>query len=177
MRLSNYYAQNQYGSFGYATGANALGDTCIYAWQRIRAPDLDNTMISHQGTVAIRLRYCEPAATDAQLLSIMTGFTINSYFLARGWNPYGSPPPPPPNVGVVGANVLPTDKATYIPAEAPPPVAPVRVRRARVAAPEVPMAVIADPAVDPTAVIVPLPPGGAEAPAGNFQNYPTVPPP
>ncbi|MCX5516159.1 cellulose biosynthesis protein BcsN [Kaistia algarum] len=107
MSVSQLYAQNRYGSFGYATGRASTGDSCLYAWQRIRAPDHDSTMISNQGTIAIRLRYCEPGASDLDLLNVMTGFTINAYFLSPGWNPYGSPPPPPDELGKPGATVLP----------------------------------------------------------------------
>lgn len=107
MSVSTLYAQNRYGSFGYATGTAATGDRCIYAWQRIRAPDHDSTMISNQGTISVRLRYCAPQATDYELLGVMTGFNINAYFLSPGWNPYGAPPAPPDELGKPGATVLP----------------------------------------------------------------------
>ncbi|MBN8998687.1 MAG: cellulose biosynthesis protein BcsN [Rhizobiales bacterium] len=111
MSVSELYTQNRYGSFGYATGRASTGDRCIYAWQRIRAPDHDSTMISNQGTIAIRLRYCAPDATDYDLLGVMTGFTVNAYFLSPGWNPYGAPPAIPDELAKPGATILPDQTA------------------------------------------------------------------
>jgi len=108
MSVSSLYAQNRYGAFGYATGRSSLSDNCLYAWQRIRAPDHDSTMISNQGTISVRLRYCDPVMTDTDLLNIMAGFNINAYFLAPGWNPFGPAPAPPDALGKPGATVLPT---------------------------------------------------------------------
>lgn len=134
MTVSTLYAQNKYGSFGYATGRSSTGDGCIYAWQRIRAPDHDSTMISNQGTIAIRLRYCAPGASDIDLLNVMAGFTINSYFLSPGWNPFGAPPQPPDELGKPGATVLPD--ATAFTGSVPPVTRPVKPRRVPVASDE-----------------------------------------
>lgn len=134
MTVSTLYAQNRYGSFGYATGRSSTGDGCIYAWQRIRAPDHDSTMISNQGTIAIRLRYCAPGASDIDLLNVMAGFTINAYFLSPGWNPYGAPPQPPDELGKPGATVLPD--ATAFTGSVPAVARPVKPRRVPVATDE-----------------------------------------
>ncbi|SHF31059.1 Cellulose biosynthesis protein BcsN [Kaistia soli DSM 19436] len=150
MQVSNYYTQNRYGSFGYATGRSTTGDTCLYAWQRIRAPDLDSTLISRQGTIIIRLRLCEPRATEIELLNVMTGFTINSYFLSSRWNPYGAAPPPPDDLGKPGVSVLPPASAYSI-QDAPVPEATVR-RTVAVKETVVPAETIA-----PDVVLVPSP--------------------
>ncbi|MBN9027588.1 cellulose biosynthesis protein BcsN [Kaistia sp. MMO-174] len=159
MRVSPYYAQNRYGSFGYAMGGSAQGDTCIYAWQRIRTPDLDSNMTIGQGTITLRLRLCEPNTTEANLLAVMTGMTISSYIMAANWNPYGGAPPIPADLGRLGTTVLPTAQVTpqLAPEPAPASAAPVRrvVRKAPVEA--------ADP--------VPA------ADSGRFDDFAAVPPP
>ena len=160
MSVSQLYAQNRYGSFGYATGRAPTGDNCIYAWQRIRAPDHDSTMISHQGTIAIRLRFCDPGASDLDLLNVMTGFTINAYFLSPGWNPYGAPPQPPDELGKPGAAVLPD--ATAFTGSVPAVARPVK-----------PKAVTATVAEEPEVVI----PAVVAAPAPPADGYATVPSP
>lgn len=162
MSVSTLYAQNRYGSFGYATGTAATGDRCIYAWQRIRAPDHDSTMISNQGTISIRLRYCAPKATDYDLLGVMSGFSINAYFLSPGWNPYGPPPAPPDELGKPGATVLP-DRTAFtgsIPTVERPPQ-----RRAVAAPPAASTASTVDTAVP---VLMPSTP---------MDGYAVVPPP
>ncbi|MBZ9937481.1 cellulose biosynthesis protein BcsN [Mesorhizobium sp. BR1-1-16] len=150
MQVSNYYTQNRYGSFGYATGRSTTGDTCLYAWQRIRQPDLDSTLISRQGTIIIRLRLCEPRASEIELLNVMTGFTINAYFLSSRWNPYGSVPPPPEDLGKPGVSVLPPASA-YLAPDAVVPQTPVR-RAIAVSETPIPVETIA-----PDAVVVPSP--------------------
>jgi hypothetical protein len=160
MTVSQLYAQNRYGSFGYATGRASTGDNCIYAWQRIRAPDHDSTMISNQGTIAIRLRYCEPGASDLDLLNVMTGFTVNAYFLSPGWNPYGPPPPPPDELGKPGATVLPD--ATAFTGSVP---SVTRVVKPKVAV---------EPVVGDTEVYVPA---ISVVPTAPVDGYATVPPP
>lgn len=178
MQVSNLYAQNKYGAFGYATGRTGSGDTCLYAWQRIRAPDLDSTLISDQGTIAIRLRLCEPRATETALLGVMTDFNINAYFLASRWNPYGAAPPLPEDLGKPGQSVLPPQDAFGT-----VPAAPVRPRRTVAAVtetvvPVVPIAVETIPAPTvtvpaPTVSATPVPTTDALTPDG----YAAVPPP
>lgn len=164
MRVSPYFAQSRYGSFGYAMGGSAQGDTCIYAWQRIRTPDLDSNMTIGQGTITLRLRLCEPNTTEANLLAVMTGMTISSYFMAANWNPYGGAPPIPADLGKLGTTVLPTAPVVVpqlAPAPAPVQAAPVRraVRKAPAAAP-----VAAAEAPAPEAV-------------NRYEDYAAVPPP
>lgn len=162
MSVSNYYAQNKYGSFGFATGHTKTGDTCFYGWQRIRAPEIDNTMISHQGTIAIRLRLCEPNATEDSLLAVMTGFTINSYFLTPGWNPFGDAPGMPPNVGVLGSTVLPPASVITTKVATPAAAAPAPRRVTQVVKPQ--PQVVGDPAI-----LVP------DVVPSQYQDYPSVP--
>ncbi|MCX5496910.1 cellulose biosynthesis protein BcsN [Kaistia dalseonensis] len=176
MSVSPYYAQNKYGSFGFATGHTKTGDTCLFAWQRIRAPDLDPTLISHQGTISIRLRLCETGATESALLDVMNGFTINSYFLTPGWNPFGEAPPPPPNVGVTGASVIPPPSVVSTAV----PKAPVVRRVAPVAAAETlddPLVlgpdIVPSPTLTPSTGVVPYP----DAVPRQYGDYASVPPP
>ena len=182
MQVSSYYAQNRYGSFGYATGRSGI-DTCLYAWQRIRAPDLDSTLISHQGTIMIRLRLCAPRASETDLLTVMTGFNINAYFLAPRWNPFGKAPPPPEDLGKPGASVLPPQSVFGTPVAAAPSKA---TRRSLVV--ETNMAPVAetitpDAALVPPPTVAPLTTSGitpATSPADAvlpIEGYPVVPPP
>lgn len=186
MHVSNLYAQNRYGSFGFATGRSSMGDVCLYAWQRIRAPDHDSTMISNQGTVSIRLRLCQSNVSETELLNVMTGFSINSYFLSPSWNPYGAAPPLPDELGRPGVAVLPPATSFAGPVATAP-----RVVRRKVAV-EQPVAV--QPSIDTVLVPAPgtaIPSATVAVPAGaalaqpttgtptiqNFEGYPAVPPP
>ncbi|BCP54170.1 hypothetical protein K32_27870 [Kaistia sp. 32K] len=161
MRVSPYYAQNRYGSFGYASGNSAQGDTCLYAWQRVRGPDLDSNFTIGQGTISIRLRLCEPRSSEAELLAVMTGMTISSYILAANWNPYGGAPPIPPTIGQLGATVVPEAAVAVPAAPEPAPVRAAPVRRAPRPAP-----VAEAPAAPPAAETV-----------NRFEDYAPVPPP
>ncbi len=184
MQVSTYYAQNRYGSFGYATGRSGV-DTCLYAWQRIRAPDLDSTLISRQGTIMIRLRLCAPQSSETDLLQVMTGFNINAYFLTPRWNPYGQPPPPPEDLGKPGATVLPPASAYSTTGS----VAPRATVRRRVVADTyvAPVAetITPDAALVPPPTIAPVTTSSIAAPvaaadpaiAVPLEGYPTVPPP
>lgn len=163
MRVSPYYAQSRYGAFGYASGTSAQGDMCLYAWQRIRGPDLDSNMTIGQGTISLRLRLCEPGASESELLAVMTGMTISAYFRAANWNPYGGAPPISPDLGRLGTTVLPTAELTPPVAPAPAAVRAAPVRRAPRPAPVVEA---------PVAEAAPA----AEA-VDRFEDYPPVPPP
>ncbi len=187
MTVSTFYAQNRYGSFGYATGRLG-GDTCLYAWQRIRAPDLDSTLISHQGTIMIRLRLCAPQASETDLLLVMTGFNINAYFLTPRWNPYGTPPPPPEDLGKPGATVLPPASAYSTTGSVAP--AATTTRRRVVAEPSVaPVAEVISPdtTLVPAPTLAPVTTSGIAPAAGvaasdpatvlPTDGYPVVPPP
>lgn len=125
MNVSNYYTQNRYGPFGYAVGQHGI-DTCIYAWQRIQSDNTNGNWFSRQGAVIIRLRFCAPHASEMELLTLMTSFTINSFFLNGRWNPYGAAPPPPDGIGRPGVSILPVTSATTTPAITAQPLGPVR---------------------------------------------------
>jgi hypothetical protein len=58
MARSDFYVQNNYGPFGYATGRSRSGDNCLYAWQQIRSGDNSRTTFTNRGIVQIRLRIC-----------------------------------------------------------------------------------------------------------------------
>ncbi|MBB5752367.1 cellulose biosynthesis protein BcsN [Prosthecomicrobium pneumaticum] len=181
MSVSPYYAQNRYGAFGYATGRSAARDLCFYGWQRIRAPDLDDTLFARRGTLAIRLRICDPDATEQDLVAVMAGFTINSYLRAPGWNPYGDPPPLAADFGRAGAVMLPD--ATVTGAIAPAPAAAAPRRRTAAAAapadapmqgyPDVPMPAGSSAAVAPSpSAAAPAAPGAASE---RYQDFEVVP--
>ena len=124
MHVSNYYTQNKYGPFGYAIGSRGV-DTCIYAWQRIASDNTNGNWFSRQGAIILRLRYCAPHTSETALLTLMTSFTINSYFLSGRWNPYGSAPPPNDAIGKPGVAILPVTAATTTPAITSPVLGPV----------------------------------------------------
>ena len=144
LKRSPYFAQNKYGPFGYATATTASGDICLYAWQRI-ARHQGRMFIGETGSISVRLRLCGGRSTsEAALLSVMYGFTIDAYFLSARWNPYGGPPPVPTTLGGLNAPVVP-------PVNSDPPAAPALRRSAPAVsedyAPEVILA--------PTAPVVP----------------------
>ena len=166
MRVSPYFPQRRYGSFGYAMGTSPQGDNCIYSWQRIRTPDLDSNMTIGQGTITLRLRLCEPGMSEENLLAVMTGMTISSYILAASWNPYGGAPPIPEHLGQLGTTVVPTTPITPpVTPQLAPVAAPVAAAPARRAVRRAP--VEAAPAVEAV----------APEDAGRFEDYAPVPPP
>ncbi|MDF2688907.1 MAG: hypothetical protein K0Q80_1872, partial [Microvirga sp.] len=85
MQTSLVYVQNRYGPFGFATGRSASGDTCLYAWQRIEPTE--PAIFIPGGVISVRLRLCDAAATQEQLLRSMYGFTISAYYMSNFWNP------------------------------------------------------------------------------------------
>lgn len=193
MQISNYYTQNRYGPFGYATGRTRGGDTCIYAWQKIQAPNTNGNWFSRQGTILIRLRYCAPGATETALLELMTGFNINAYFLTPRWNPYGRVPAAPEELGKFGVSVLPPSSAyltTGSVASAPPVSARAAVVERATAPietimpdmPVVPPPATASVAADAASSSAVAVNGGSRAigepaVAVPLDGYPTVPPP
>lgn len=106
MTRSPYYVQNNYGPFSYATGNSSTGDSCIYAWQQIRAPAHTQNFFQNRGRIDLRLRLCETGASQEKLLATMYEFTINSTIAAGGWNPYGEPASPSPHLGRPGNPLL-----------------------------------------------------------------------
>lgn len=163
MQTSLVYVQNRYGPFGFATGRSANGDTCLYAWQRIE-PDKPAVFIPG-GVISVRLRLCDAAATQEQLLRSMYGFTISAYYMSNFWNPYGDPPSPPAQLGQIDAPIYPLGMGT---AERPAVVRQrVRVERT------VPIS----RTVDKDTVIPTRGPAAPEVPEGPPTGYPVVPPP
>lgn len=168
MQTSLVFVQNKYGPFGFATGRSASGDTCLYAWQRIEPNE--PAVLVPGGTISIRLRLCDAAATQEQLLRLMYGFTISAYYLSGSWNPYGAPPPVPAQLGEIDAPIYPLgmNGGTAI----------VRERRIQVRTSPAPASRLVDKdTVLPTAPAQSLIPSPQEPVASPQTGYPIVPPP
>ncbi|PTM40047.1 cellulose biosynthesis protein BcsN [Bosea sp. 124] len=97
------YVQNRYGPFGYAFGRGAAGDGCLYTWQRIASGD--SVFRPKSGLISVRLRVCEPGASEASLLRLAYGYSINGSLRRSGWNPIGDAPQPQPQAGLGEAGV------------------------------------------------------------------------
>jgi hypothetical protein len=135
LQRAPFYVQNRYGPFGYAFGRKGR-ETCLYGFQNIRAREFT---WNDRGSIDIRLRLCEAGASEAQLLAVMYGYTLNVFVDAAGWNPYGQPSAVPESLGAPGPDVYPTAMGQLEPVlSAAPPPAPAaaapRVRRATAAA-------------------------------------------
>lgn len=105
MHTSNYFVQNRYGPFNYAMGRGGAGEICMYAWQRIqsRPPESVYRFVARdRGVLSVRLRLCQKGATEKDLLRVMYRYSINGYFLPRGWQPYGRPMGEPEGMGRIG---------------------------------------------------------------------------
>lgn len=164
MHRSPNYVQNRYGPFGYASGRSRSGDTCVYAWQRIRPGESQSRWLTGRGSIQVRLRLCDLNLTEQQLLAFMYGYSVNAAFNDYSWNPYGDAPGPAENLGKSGEDIYPSGpKAPSAEALMPPPAQPLRAQprqqiQRRVdtqAAPAVPVRV--RPA--PIGPLVPPPPG------------------
>lgn len=125
MTKSDFFVQNEYGSFGYAMGRPTSGELCMYAWQQIRSQGSGN-LFAQRGALQIGVRLCKAGATERELLSFMYGFTITGAVDVPGWNPYGAPPETPERLGMTGAPMFPMESATVLPKVAP--VAPSRTK-------------------------------------------------
>lgn len=184
MVRSPYLTHNSYGSFGYAVGRPASGETCLYAWQLIRAKD--GEAASGSGAIDLRVRLCDRGASEASLLQFMYGLTITAAVDAKGWNPYGTPSvnATMPAGGAYTqpvANLLP---AMESPASSPvsaQPSAPVRRSTSRVvtrpqavAAPE-PSAQTSNVAIPSPALISPDMTGSVAAGSSIASPAPTLP--
>ncbi|MEP0322375.1 cellulose biosynthesis protein BcsN [Bauldia litoralis] len=154
MMRSQLYAQNKYGSFGFALGTARTGDRCLYAWQHIGRHQ--DTVLPTTGSVSIRLRLCDADASEQELLSVMYGFTIVGYLPSPLWNPYGNAPKVSQSLGALSAPYEPTLPVV----EAPVRKTPVRPKPA----PPVKAPVVEGP-------IVPLPE------SGRYEDFALVPPP
>ena len=107
MRRSDNYVQNRYGPFGFASGQSQSGDTCIFAWQRIRPAESQTRWLTGRGTIQICLRLCDLHLNEEQLLAFMYGFSINAAFNDYSWNPYGEPAGPASDLGRPGPDIYP----------------------------------------------------------------------
>ena len=166
MQRSSLFVQNSYGPFGYAVGRHISGDTCLYAWQRIRR-STGGPFGNNMGTIQVRLRLCQSGATEEALMAVMYGYTIISAFDDPRWNPLGAPAPADPRLGKTGQPIYPTAAGVYqfLVAQHKPAPSP-RVARTLAARPSSP-----EPAQPPSGPLVPPPPGPAAA------TTVTVPPP
>jgi len=151
------FVQNRYGPFGYAFGRGASGDGCLYVWQRIAGSD--SIFRPKSGLVSIRLRICEPGASEKTLLRLAYGYSINASLSRAGWNPIGDAPQPRADLGEAGSPIYPaTPTAWPDEAERPRPIGrprPTRVERSR------------PPPVETLPAL----------PEHPLEGYPTVPPP
>ncbi|MBU1317213.1 MAG: cellulose biosynthesis protein BcsN [Alphaproteobacteria bacterium] len=111
VRLSrrSAFLQNTYGPFAYAAGRSAFGDTCIYAWQQIRAGTAAQGIGRNFGMIQVRWRLCDAFAGEHQLLSAVYGYTITGTFDGPAWNPFGEPNRADSRLGKTGYPIYPTD--------------------------------------------------------------------
>ncbi|WP_186417276.1 cellulose biosynthesis protein BcsN [Bosea sp. CS1GBMeth4] len=156
MALSAVFVQNKYGPFGYAFGRGAGGEACLYAWQRIAAGD--SLFRPKSGAVSVRMRICDPMASEASLLRLAYEYSLNASLRRSGWDPVGDAPAPDPGLGKAGAPIYPLPQAS-----APETAVPRRAARPRPA--RVPQAETIDP------------PAARPVPDRPLEGYPTVPPP
>ena len=84
------FVQNGYGPFGYASGQSHSGDTCLYAWQQIRAGRSTQAQLQNFSMVQVRFRLCDAHASERQLLGAVYGYTIAGGFVNEALNPYGT---------------------------------------------------------------------------------------
>lgn len=105
MSPSAVFVQNSYGPFGYAVGRGTGGEACLYAWQRLAGKD--SLFRPKSGMISVRLRVCDPSATEASLLRLAYGYGFNAKLKRPGWNPIGEAPAPAPELGQAGAPIYP----------------------------------------------------------------------
>ncbi len=157
------FVQNGYGPFGYASGKSRSGDTCLYAWQQVRAGFAPPQEQRNFATVQVRIRLCDAHASERQLLSTVYGYTIAGHFAGAALNPLGAPRGAEAVLGKPGEMVYP-DATPYRTApisigyqDRPAAIRPAAIMRRPVAAPPQPQAAPAlPPMIGPR---VPLPDG------------------
>lgn len=110
MAPSAVFVQNRYGPFGYAFGRGTGGEACLYAWQRIA--DGDSVFRPRSGAVSVRMRICDPKATEASLLRLAYEYSLNASLRRSGWSPAGDAPAPAPGLGQAGAPIYPLPQAS-----------------------------------------------------------------
>lgn len=163
------FVQNGYGPFGYASGQSRGGDTCLYAWQQIRAGQSALAQMQNFSMVQVRIRLCDARASERQLLSTVYGYTIAGGFVNEALNPYGTVRGADAVLGKPGDPVYPDPgnyrsggtPIGYQPAPASPRAAIVRRQPARL--PQTAAAEALPAAIGPR---VPLP-GEQYAPSGS----------
>lgn len=175
MRRSDNYVQNRYGPFGFASGQSQSGDTCIFAWQRIRPAESQTRWLTGRGTIQIRLRLCDSHLNEEQLLAFMYGFSINAAFNNYSWNPYGEPAGPASDLGRPGPDIYPSGPGLPS-AEAMMPAPATEPAPRRVAVPVAPTAPTTPVRPAPRGPIVPPPPGSPDARLGQPITLQSLPP-
>jgi hypothetical protein len=171
LRTSLTYVQNRYGPFGYAVGRSTQGDECIYAWQRLTTPNENLSVVNSRDTLSVRLRVCAPHVSEARLVAIMMGLSVNVGLSGGSWTP--EPKQLSSQIGAAGVSIGPSEILTA--ATNPIPEAPSHPAR-RLGANQKTGANSTEPptAANPPpsgAVIVPPPVASADA------QGPIVPPP
>jgi hypothetical protein len=163
LRTSLAFVKNRYGPFGYAIGRSAQGDECIYAWQRLATPDQSLSVANSRDTLSVRLRLCEPGASEPRLVAAMMGINLNVALTGGAWTP--EPKPLSAEFNAPGTSTAPPEILAVT--ANPLPQHPARVARARPASPRAPSEPVAPP-VDPglsPSVVVPPPPLVSAAPS------------
>jgi len=127
MAPSAVFVQNKYGPFGYAFGRGTGGEACLYAWQRIA--DGDSIFRPKSGAVSVRMRICDPKASEAALLRLAYDYSLNASLRRSGWGPAGDAPAPAPGLGQAGAPIYPLPQASTDDTPAPRRVARPRPAR------------------------------------------------
>lgn len=134
MMPSAVFVQNKYGPFGYAFGRGMGGEACLFAWQRLARGD--SFFRPRSGAVSVRIRLCDPQASEAALLRIAYDYVISGSLSRSGWRPADDAPPPSAGLGEAGAPVYPVVAAPSF-GEAPERPAASARPRPRPAAPRV----------------------------------------
>ena len=160
MSPSAVYVQNRHGPFGYAFGRSGAGEACFYAWQRIASGD--SIFRPKFGVISVRIRICDPTASETQLLRLAYGYSVTASLRRSGWNPIGEAPPPPAGLGEAGVSIYP------VPQQVQPGAFPETAERASMPRSRQGRTARARPASVEQADPVPDRP---------LEGYPTVPPP
>lgn len=71
MRIDDVIGDNAQGVFGYALGASGRGH-CLYGWQVVKS----GAVVQRPYSASIRLRFCDPSMSEAELVSMMQGLRL-----------------------------------------------------------------------------------------------------
>nr|WP_168880001.1 cellulose biosynthesis protein BcsN [Rhizobium sp. P28RR-XV]NLR88739.1 cellulose biosynthesis protein BcsN [Rhizobium sp. P28RR-XV] len=173
---SAIFVQNGYGPFGYASGQSRAGDTCLYAWQQVKAGLAPSQEQRNFGMVQVRIRLCDAHATERQLLSTVYGYTIAGHFTGAALSPFGEPRGADAVLGKPGQLVYPDTTAYRTPPisvgyqNSPPAVRPVVIHRPAVSQPKPQIQPTLPPMIGPR---VPLPEGQSKEPQTNGASGPS----